>query len=274
MAGPVEVGSGARTVDCDKAEVVLLATGGVKTEGIGVEGREPDAEPPPPGRPATDEEELVRGGMAGGVSPGRRNDCLEADTGRSPPPPPGVASISVKTKRLPPPSAVMPVGVRAPVGVPPCPNPLSLLRLLRRSPLSSRTLRSSFASSNASREPYRSMATSSIERPSSSAASYVLLSFVIRHAEPDEPGAGEPLLSVEADSAAAAADEADAAFAGVPCQYALFSSREDWPIVSCCRAIAMSGMCTLGTFTVTRTYRRIDFFFRFLASPFRPERAK
>jgi hypothetical protein len=33
--------------------------------------------------PATDEEELVRGGMAGGVSPGRRNDCLEADTGRS-----------------------------------------------------------------------------------------------------------------------------------------------------------------------------------------------
>lgn len=225
MAGPVEVGSGASTVDCDKAEVVLLATGGVNTEGIGVEGREPDADPPP-GPPATEEEELVRGGMAGGVSPGRRNDCLEADMGRSPPPP-GVASMSVKTKRLPPPSAVMPVGVRAPVGVPPCPNPLSLLRLLRRSPLSSRTLRSSFASSNAWREPYRSIATSSIERPSSSAASYVRLSFVIRHAEPDEPGAGEPLLGVEADSAAAAADEADAALAGVPCQYALFNSRED-----------------------------------------------
>lgn len=200
-AGPVEVGSGLTSVDCERAEGMRRATGGVRTDGMGVEPREPEV------APATDEVELDRA-IPGGASPGRRKDCR--DEGREPSP---AASISVKTNRRPPPSAAMPVGVLAPSRGGPPPNPLSR-RLFRLSPRSSNTRRSSFASSKASSEPYRSSATSSIGRPSSSAASYVRRSLVMRHAEPDEPGAGEP---VEGVGGAAAAEEAVAGL-GAPCQ--------------------------------------------------------
>lgn len=53
---------------------------------------------------------------------------------------------------------------------------------------SSSILRSSLASSNASRVPNRSIATSSMDLPSSSAVSYTRLRRIIRQGEPGPPG--------------------------------------------------------------------------------------